>query len=140
MTDQCLLDAGAIVTALEKSNRHCADFQQVIGRYEGHLHTSEPCLVEASYLLGKLGGFPAQESLFVLLKEAGVTVHCANERLSKLHRLMERYRDLPMDLADATLVDLAEQLSVMRVITTDRRDFSVYRVGRRSFELLGAVP
>jgi predicted nucleic acid-binding protein len=39
-----------------------------------------------------------------------------------------------MDYADATLVLLAERLDTMRVFTLDRRDFGVYRVGRRRFE------
>jgi len=43
---------------------------------------------------------------------------------------MRRYADLPMDLADATLVVLAERLRTPWIFTLDRRDFSVYRVGR----------
>jgi uncharacterized protein len=41
--------------------------------------------------------------------------------------LIERYADLPMDLADASLVVLAENLGHGRILTVDRRDFSVYR-------------
>lgn len=43
---------------------------------------------------------------------------------------MRKYRDLPMDIADASLVRLAEREGLRRVFTTDRRDFNVYRVGR----------
>ena len=51
--------------------------------------------------------------------------------------LMGKYRDTPMDLADASLVAAAEALDVTRVFTLDR-DFQVYRwKGRRKFE---AVP
>ena len=52
---------------------------------------------------------------------------------------MRRYADLPMDLADATLVVLAERLRTPWIFTLDRRDFSVYRVGRRTFRLLPAA-
>ena len=45
--------------------------------------------------------------------------------------LMERYRDVPMDYADATLVALAEELDADTVFTLDRRGFSTYRLGRR---------
>jgi predicted nucleic acid-binding protein len=41
--------------------------------------------------------------------------------------LMRRYRDLPMDLADASLVILAEQLGEGRILSTDLRDFAGYR-------------
>jgi len=44
---------------------------------------------------------------------------------------MERYRNVPMDFADATLVALAEELETDRIFTLDRRGFSVYRMNQR---------
>ena len=41
--------------------------------------------------------------------------------------LMKQYADLPMDLADASLVVVAEELDEARILTTDQRDFSIYR-------------
>jgi hypothetical protein len=43
--------------------------------------------------------------------------------------LLGEYSDLPMDFADATLVVLAEELGTDLILTTDRRDFGVYRIG-----------
>ncbi len=52
---------------------------------------------------------------------------------------MEKYQDVPMDFADATLVALGEELGTNRVFTLDRRGFSVYRLhGRRAFQILPA--
>jgi predicted nucleic acid-binding protein len=52
---------------------------------------------------------------------------------------VDQYSDLPMDYADATLVVLAEDVGTNLIFTTDRRDFSVYRIkGRRRFEVLPA--
>jgi predicted nucleic acid-binding protein len=49
---------------------------------------------------------------------------------------MTRYADLPMDLADATLVALAEERADRRVFTLDS-DFQVYRLhGRKRFEIV----
>jgi uncharacterized protein len=48
-----------------------------------------------------------------------------------MRELMEKYRDLPMDLADASLVRVAEREDLTRIFTLDRRHFSVYRPGRR---------
>jgi predicted nucleic acid-binding protein len=49
---------------------------------------------------------------------------------------MERYHDLPADFADATLVSLADDLSVYRILTLDRRGFTVYRgAGGEAFEI-----
>jgi uncharacterized protein len=49
----------------------------------------------------------------------------------RMRELMEKYSDLPMDLADAALVRIAEREDVTRICTFDRRHFSLYRPGRR---------
>lgn len=50
----------------------------------------------------------------------------------RMAELIERYGDLPMDMADASLVVLAEQLGHGRILTVDRRDFNVYRWNDRN--------
>jgi len=57
--------------------------------------------------------------------------------LRRVRKLLDKYADLPMDFADATLVALAEELDCTSVFTTDRTDFSVYRLkGRKPFRLM----
>ena len=64
-----------------------------------------------------------------------LTPDCAPAMLS----LLQRYRDRPMDLADASLVALADRLGVNEILTIDRADFDVYRLadGRRFVQVLG---
>ena len=55
--------------------------------------------------------------------------------MRRVRELMRKYRDLPMDVADAALVAVAEREGITRVFTLDRRDFEVYRpakIGRVS--------
>jgi uncharacterized protein len=57
--------------------------------------------------------------------------------LPRVEELMTKYRDLPMDLADASLVILAEELGSGRILSTDRRDFGAYRwKNRKPFQNL----
>ena len=57
--------------------------------------------------------------------------------LQRVWKLLDKHADLPMDFADATLVALAEELDCTSVFTTDRTDFSVYRVkGRKPFRIV----
>ena len=57
--------------------------------------------------------------------------------LRRVRALMDKYADLPMDYADATLVVLAEDLGVSDILTLDRRDFGVYRIaGTGAFHIL----
>ena len=62
------------------------------------------------------------------------TFELAQEDPPAMLALLEKYRDRPMDLADASLVVLAERLGITEILTVDRADFDVYRLsGNRRF-------
>jgi hypothetical protein len=78
------------------------------------------------YLLGFSS--KAQDALWRLLEAEAfkiLTLDAADA--PRLRDLMRKYRDLPMDLADAALVRVAEREKIARVFTIDRRDFELYR-------------
>jgi hypothetical protein len=71
------------------------------------------------------------------VKPAGPDGPLGPEDVSSLQELMARYRDRPMDLADAALVRVAERDNLDQVFTADRRDFEVCRIGKRkSFRIV----
>jgi len=98
--------------------------------------TTEAVVTEAEYLLDFSS--KAQSALMHVLSSGRPRVEAiaATDRV-RLAELMARYSDLPMDYADATLVVVAERLGATRVFTLDRRDFGVYRIGRRRLEIVG---
>jgi predicted nucleic acid-binding protein len=69
------------------------------------------------------------ELAFLRSFEAGsfVVSPLTDEHAPRICALMEKYRNLPMDLADASLVILAEDMGSGRILSTDRRDFDTYR-------------
>jgi predicted nucleic acid-binding protein len=70
----------------------------------------------------------AQRALWDTLAVGGVTLMELNSGdCPRMRELMWKYRDLPMDLADAALVRVAERGPIRRVFTVDRRDFELYR-------------
>ena len=89
------------------------------------------------YLLGR-GGWPGQSHLWRLLLSGRVRLAEPEESpIERMAELMERYSDHPMDLADASLVALAETRALRHVFTLDRDDFHSYRLhGRQSFQLI----
>jgi predicted nucleic acid-binding protein len=99
------------------------------------LVTSEAVITEAAYLLDF--SVEAQSALMHLLASGRPRVESigAADR-ARIAELMARYSNLPMDYADATLVLISERLAAQRVFTLDRRDFGIYRVGRRQFKLM----
>jgi predicted nucleic acid-binding protein len=89
------------------------------------------------YLLGRRGGRRPQKELWSFVADGviGLDVPVDGE-WARMRSLMTRYEDLPMDLADASLVTAAERLKTNRVFTTDRH-FHVYRLeGSRAFQVV----
>lgn len=83
---------------------------------------------ETCYLLQKRVGVDAPKSFIHKISTGKLVVfdlksiHCP-----RIEELMQKYRDLPMDLADASLVILAEELGQGRILSVDYRDFNAYR-------------
>ncbi len=88
-----------------------------------------PIIVETSHLLQKRVGLQAQMMFLTNIEKGGAEIFHLDKtaHLSSMNRLMYTYHDLPMDLADASLVILAEELGHGRILSTDQRDFNTYR-------------
>lgn len=89
------------------------------------------------YLLYQIGGWPLQDKLWEYLEEGVLHLHSLGEvEPQRMRQLMEKYRDTPMDLADASLVIAAETLNLTRIFTLDS-DFYVYRIKEtEAFEVI----
>ena len=90
--------------------------------------TTWPCFTEAMYLLGEVGGHRYQARLWALRASGDLLLHdLTPPDIDRMRTLMEKYRDTPMDLADASLVVTAESRSLTRIFSVDS-DFYVYRL------------
>jgi len=127
-----LTDAGplvAIVDRGERSHQVCVD---CLSELTGPMLTTWPVFTEAMYLLGQAGGWPAQQALWTLVVQGDLELAPSDAtQLTRMQNLMHKYRDRPMDLADASLVALADERGVRDVFTLDRADFQIYRFRRR---------
>ena len=132
-----LVDASpliALIVSREPDHERCVAALRSI---DLPLVTTWSAFTEAMYLVGRRGGWTAQRALWQLVLEQDLEVaEQRAESSERIAKLMERYADQPMDLADATLVCLAEELGEKRIFTLDG-DFAVYRIkGRARFELV----
>ncbi len=85
-------------------------------------------MTEVCHLLLQRRGTIAQLKFIELYRQGVFTVFDLHlSHAERLDKLMKAYADLPMDLADASLVLLAEALNHGRILSTDRRDFHAYR-------------
>ncbi len=135
MAAELLLDTGAFVALVDRSETRHADCVAVLENWSGAIVTTEAVLTETLYLVGP--SWQAQETcLEFFLRGAFLLVPSSRQSLRRVAALMEKYRDVPMDFADATLVALGEELETDQVFTLDQRGFSVYRLhGRKPFHI-----
>jgi predicted nucleic acid-binding protein len=125
-----LVDAGPLVALLDRADPEHDACVGVLKTLRGPLVTVWPAFAEAIYLLG--GSWLAQKALWSRLETEGLSLAPLDEAdAPRMRELMEKYRDLPMDLADAALVRVAERESATEIFTLDRKHFSIYRPGRR---------
>jgi hypothetical protein len=124
------------VALIHADDRHHASCREALERIREPLATVWPVITEAMYLLGFSS--EAQDALWRLLERDAVKILPLDPGdVPRMRELMRKYRDLPMDLADAALVRAAERERISRVFTIDRRDFEVYRPrGIRRFTIL----
>ena len=132
-----LTDSGPLVAIIDRADEDHAACVASLSGLRGPMTTTWPVLTEAMYLLGSRAGWMAQDALKRLVNRGDIALNdLGKPDVDRCRALMERYKSLPMDFADASLVVLAERLRVRRVFTLDS-DFRIYRMdGRRAFEIV----
>ena len=133
-----LTDTGPLVAVLNRNDAYHRVCVDALRSLPAPMVTTWPVLTEAFCLLEDAGR-EAQETLIDLVVRGRIAVYdVADPR--RVLELLRKYGDRPMDLADATLVALAEQLRLYRVFTLDRADFHIYRAHRRrAFDIVPAL-
>lgn len=124
-----LTDTGPLVALLDKDDAQNAACLTVLGSLpRGPLLTTWPCFTEAMYLLHLVGGHRYQNSLWQWRLNGRLTLlDITQTETDRMAALMGQYRDRPMDLADASLVAVAENRGYRRLFTIDS-DFYIYRL------------
>jgi len=130
-----LFDTGpfvALLDASEKNHERCVEFFE---GFKGQLFTTEPVLTEVLYLLGP--SIRSQKAgIEFILKGGAILVPQSTSSLKRGLELIEKYKDVPMDFADSTLVALGEEMEVTEIFTLDVKGFSTYRMhGKKAFRL-----
>lgn len=132
-----LLDTGPLVAYLDADDRQHARAASALDSFSGRLVTSNAVITEAMFLLQDVPDGPTLLAEFIGASATHVYDLAQPAELKQAAQLMERYRDTPMDYADATLVLLAEALGLATVLTLDRRGFGTYRTrSRKAFKLV----
>ncbi len=123
MGGSVIVDAGFLVALLSRRDSNHRWAAEESPRLPPPWKTCEAVLSETFHLLGK----PGRSSLAALLsRRAVITAFDLGDELGRVLKLMEKYVEVPMSLADACLVRMTETLADPVILTTDA-DFLVYR-------------
>jgi predicted nucleic acid-binding protein len=137
------VDTGPFIAYVNRRDPAHAAVAERLDDFTGHLVTTGAVVTEVMYFVS---GVPGGALAFAeLLIASGTQVaEAADPKMVLVAAdLMARYADTPMDFADATLVQLADTVGVIDILTLDRRGFSTYRTAKgKAFRLvpLSAVP
>lgn len=138
-----LIDAGPLIELVGRQQPHHRACRQVFESTSLPLITTWACLTEASHLIMKRMGHRGREQLWQFINDGALIVHTlqdvqsASAYLSRIDELLTKYKDCPMDLADATLGASSELLETHRIFTLDKKHFSIYRtVDGAAFEIV----
>lgn len=123
-----VVDSGPLIALFDGSDRFHADAVTFLRETPRRMVTNLPVITEVVYMLDF--AHQAQRD-FLFWAESGLSVdtHTFGD-LPRIRALLEKYRDLPADFADASLVALCERLRITTVASVDA-DFTIYRMQNR---------
>ena len=127
-----VVDAGPLIALFDRDDRHHRQAVEFVRTCRSRLITNLPVLTEATFLLRF--SVDAQKNLLWWAQRSLEIDQGTSTDVPRIIALLEKYRDLPADFADVSLLALAERLSVSGVASIDS-DFAIYRLsGKRRFE------
>lgn len=124
-----LVDTGPLVALFNGRDHHHEYCREILEKLDEDLLTTAPVLTEAFHLLRPT--IHRVSGLMDFVRHGGIGVfHMDDRNLRRSFDLMLRYADLPMDLADASIVSAAEEVGTKSVFTLDYKHFATYRIRR----------
>ena len=128
MKNSVIVDTGFWYALLNDDDDYHTKAVNALQQLDSSLICTWPVITETSYFLqSRMGQKQACEFLESYNDGLYEIYNFTPNQMQRIVILMQKYADLPMDLADASLVILAEELGHGRILSTDQRDFRTYR-------------
>ena len=126
-----IVDAGPLIALFDRSDKYFLKSVQFMETYRGKLWTTWPVITEASHMLDF--STKAQSNLLKWISRGGLHLFDLGEKhVDRLLQLTQKFDDVPMDLADASLIVLSEEKGYNEIISIDS-DFYIYRDIRNKY-------
>lgn len=133
-----LLDTSFLLAMTNVKDRNHSRVLEVAESIDDPLVLPVTVLPEVSYLIGSRLGYAVMQRFLSGLVAGNVTLETVTiTDLKRVTEILEEYADSRLDFVDATIVAIAERMNVTRILTLDRRDFTIIRPKHHShFEIL----
>ena len=129
MLNTILIDAGPLIALFDKDDNYHNKIIEFLKDKKFKYITTNAVITEVTYMLNF--SIEAQISLFEWIMKEGVLLQEIQQNdISRIVELTKKYRDRPMDYADATLVVAAEKTGINQIISIDS-DFDIYRLPKK---------
>lgn len=124
-----LVDAGPLIALFDKDDKYHNSVIKFLKQFNGQLITTWPVITEVTHLLSF--NVNVQINFLEWLKREAVTIiNLENIHLERIIQLSMKYSDVPMDLADSSLIVIAELTNITDIITIDS-DYYIYKTKNR---------
>jgi uncharacterized protein len=136
-TRTVIADTGFIVALLNQTDARHQDVAPIYKQYQS-IYFPQTVLAEVAYLLGRDAGISTVIAFLTGLPKSRFRVIALTEiDVNRIAEILTKYADSRIDFVDASVMAVAERLSITTISTLDRRDFRLFRPQHcQSFELL----
>jgi uncharacterized protein len=120
-----IIDSGPLIALFDRSDKYHKSVLDFMKSYKGKLITSWAVITEVSHMLDF--NLQVQIDFLKWCEIGGIEVYnISQDEISKIRIMMEKYIDIPMDLADGTLMYIANKENIKNIVSIDS-DFDIYR-------------
>jgi predicted nucleic acid-binding protein len=127
-----IVDSGFLIGLFDETDPLHSRCRGFLRNYRGRFLTTEAVITETMALLSTRQQWRCLEWLGNAAEAGLLRVDREPLDFRSIEKLSRKYADQPMDFADASVVLLAMRSGIREILTADRRDFAVYRIGGRT--------
>ncbi len=123
--EKTIIDSGPLIALFDRSDKYHYQVLEFLQNFKGELITSWSVITEVSHMLD----FNLQVQIDFLrwIEIGGVEIYeISQDEIQYIRVMMEKYLDIPMDLADAALMYIASKEDIKNIVSIDS-DFDIYR-------------
>jgi predicted nucleic acid-binding protein len=120
-----IIDSGPLIALFDRSDKYHLKVLNFLKEYQGELITSWAVITEVSHMLDF--NLQVQIDFLKWIELGGIAIYEISQNdIANIRQMMEKYIDIPMDLADASLMYIANKENIKSIVSIDS-DFDIYR-------------